>query len=426
MKQEKAIFSKDFTLVAMGQIISIFGNQILRYALPLYLLNLTGSSALFGTISASAFIPMLVLFPIGGIIADRFHKKNIMVLLDFGTSILIFLFCLLEGKMDIVPLVAITIVALYGIQGAYQPAVQASIPVLVSPEHLMQGNSIINLINSLASMLGPVFGGILFSVFGLSPILYVSIGCFFVSAIMEIFIHMPFEKKQEKGNIFAIAIGDLKKSFHFMLREQPVLRKISLVYASLNLFLTALILIAVPVLVTQRLEFAGDTANRLYGYAQGVIAAGAVLGGLLAGVCSKKLKAKAGPFLLIGCALSVLLAGIGLQTLKNPMAVYVVLLAGSGLLVALSTVFQIQVLSYLQILTPADLIGKVTSCFICICMCMNPLGQLIYGNVFENIGNNVYLPFYIAAVIVIGISVVTRRIFNGIDPLLENRKTKDC
>ena len=130
---------------------------------------------------------MLVLFPIGGIIADRFHKKNIMVLLDFGTSILIFLFCLLEGKMDIVPLVAITIVALYGIQGAYQPAVQASIPVLVSPEHLMQGNSIINLINSLASMLGPVFGGILFSVFGLSPILYVSIGCFFVSAIMEIF-----------------------------------------------------------------------------------------------------------------------------------------------------------------------------------------------------------------------------------------------
>ena len=76
--------------------------------------------------------------------------------------------------MDIVPLVAITIVALYGIQGAYQPAVQASIPVLVSPEHLMQGNSIINLINSLASMLGPVFGGILFSVFGLSPILYVS------------------------------------------------------------------------------------------------------------------------------------------------------------------------------------------------------------------------------------------------------------
>ena len=103
----------------------------------------------FGTISASAFIPMLVLFPIGGIIADRFHKKNIMVLLDFGTSILIFLFCLLEGKMDIVPLVAITIVALYGIQGAYQPAVQASIPVLVSPEHLMQGNSIINLIKDV-------------------------------------------------------------------------------------------------------------------------------------------------------------------------------------------------------------------------------------------------------------------------------------
>lgn len=56
-------------------------------------------------------------------------------------------------------------------------------------------------------------------------------------------------------------------------------------------------------------------------------------------------------------------------------------------------------------------------------ICMNPLGQLIYGNVFENIGNNVYLPFYIAAVTVIGVSIVTRHIFNGIDPLPENKAT---
>lgn len=125
--QRKTIFSKDFILIAIGQIISIFGNQILRYALPLYLLNKTGSSSLFGSISASSFIPMLILFPVGEIIADNFNKKNIMVILDFSTTILIFLFCLLKGTIDIVPLMAITIIILYGIQGVYQPAVKASI-----------------------------------------------------------------------------------------------------------------------------------------------------------------------------------------------------------------------------------------------------------------------------------------------------------
>ena len=101
---KNTILSKDFILVVIGQIICIFGNQILRYALPLYLLNQTGSPVLFGTILAVSFIPMILLFPIGGIIADRVNKRNIMVVLDFGTAILIFLFYLLAGRIDIVRL----------------------------------------------------------------------------------------------------------------------------------------------------------------------------------------------------------------------------------------------------------------------------------------------------------------------------------
>jgi MFS family permease len=151
---KNTLFSRDFTLVAIGQIISVFGNQILRYALPLYLLNQTGSAALFGTILACSFIPMLLLFPVGGIIADRVNKRNIMVVLDFSTALLIFIFYLLSGKMDIVPLMAITMIILYGIQGAYQPAVKASVPVLVKTEHLMQANSIVDMINSLSRWLG--------------------------------------------------------------------------------------------------------------------------------------------------------------------------------------------------------------------------------------------------------------------------------
>ena len=81
--------TKDFTLVVIGQIISLFGNAVVRFALPLYLLNQTGSSALYGTVMACAFIPMIILSPVGGMIADRVNKRNIMVALDFTTAGLI-------------------------------------------------------------------------------------------------------------------------------------------------------------------------------------------------------------------------------------------------------------------------------------------------------------------------------------------------
>lgn len=418
---KKTIFKKDFILVAVGQIISIFGNQILRYALPLYLLNQTGSAALFGTILALSFIPMILFFPIGGIIADRVNKRNIMVVLDFSTASIIFLFYLLAGKIDIVSLVAITMIILYGIQGAYQPAVKASVPVLVEPEHIMKANSVVDMISSSASMAGPVIGGLLFSVFGLTPILYVSIGCFLASAVMEIFIHIPFEKKKATGNIFATGLGDLKESFRFMFSKQPVLWKISLIFASSNVLLSALILIGIPVIITQHLGFTPDVANRLYGYAQGVIAAGAISGGLLAGVLSSRLKSKASPVLLIGCSLFAVISGVVLQTLNAPMGIYIILIIGCGLLLTFHTLFQIQMMTYLQLLTPKDLIGKIISCFMCVAMCTIPLGQFIYGIVFEHIGSSIYIPFYMAGFIMIGISVLTRRVFYGLDNLVEQQ-----
>ena len=415
---KRTIYNKDFVLVVIGQIISIFGNQIIRYALPLYLLLQTGSSTVFGMISAFTFIPMLVLYPVGGIIADRLNKKNIMVILDFSTSTLIFLFSILAGKLNIIPLIGVTMMILYGIQGAYQPAVKASVPVLVDKDYIIQANSLVDVINSIASMAGPVVGGILFSIYGLTPILYISVFCFFASALMELCIHISFEKMEANGNIFTTGLSDLKASFTFIFRKQPILWKMALVYASENLLLTSLMMISAPVIITQYLDFSSETANRLYGYSQGFIAAGAILGGLLTGVLSKKLNAKASPLLLIGCALSVLLSGIGLQIFHNSMAVYITMICGFALLMVMSTLFQIQLMSYFQMVTPRHLVGKVISCVICVCMCTNPIGQFIYGIVFEHSENYVYLPFYIAAFVVIGISILTRHTFYAFDEIM--------
>lgn len=169
MNQKKG-FSKDFWLVVTGQIISLFGNAVMRFALPIHLLNVTGSAAVLGVVSGCAFIPLAVMSPIGGIIADRVNKRNIMVFLDFFTSALTILFLLFYGKVNITGLVMVMLFMLYGISGAYQPSVQASIPVLMSGERVMQANAVINMVSSLSGLLGPALGGIAYSLWGIYPV----------------------------------------------------------------------------------------------------------------------------------------------------------------------------------------------------------------------------------------------------------------
>lgn len=197
MKQK--LFRRDFTLVVAGQVVSLFGNAAIRFVLPLYLLNQTGSSRLYGLVTACAFIPAVLLSPVGGVVADRVNKRNIMVLLDFFTAALTIACSLLLGGVDLVLLLTVTLMLLYGIAGAYQPAVQASIPALVSQEQFMPANSVTNMVASFAALTGPVLGGVLYSACGIHAVLRLCAACFAASAVMEIFIHIPFVPQSSGG-----------------------------------------------------------------------------------------------------------------------------------------------------------------------------------------------------------------------------------
>ena len=185
------LFHRDFTLVVIGQIISLLGNAVLRFVLPLYLLDVTGSRSLFGLCSAAAFVPMVVLTPLGGVVADRLHKQRIMVVLDFFTCALVALTALALGHLPLVPVLVAAMMLLYGISGAYQPAVQASMPLLCPPDRLVDGNAVINQVSALSSLLGPLLGSLVYGAFGVTPVLAGASACFFASAVMELFIHIP-------------------------------------------------------------------------------------------------------------------------------------------------------------------------------------------------------------------------------------------
>ncbi len=410
---EKKLFSKDFTLVVIGQIISLFGNAAVRFALPLYLLNLTGSSALYGAVMACAFIPSILLSPVGGIVADRVNKRNIMVTLDFFTAAVILIFSLcMDGGNLAVP-VTVTMMILYGIAGAYQPSVQASIPALVGQEHFMAANSVINTVSSFSSLTGPVIGGILYSAYGIKPVLKVCIVCFVLSAVMEIFIHIPFQRQEAGGSIWRTVKTDFGESIRFIRKEKPVIGRVLLAVCGINLFLSAMIIVALPYLITEVLNLGTAQANRLYGFAEGALAAGGLLGGIGAGVFAGRLEVRKAGNLVVSSAACVFPMGVSLALSSSGMVNYIVITACCFAVMVFSTVFTVEMLSFIQTETPQNMIGKVIAVILAVSMCAQPLGNALYGVLFEACKGIEYAVVLLSGALSLAVALGTRNVFKN-------------
>lgn len=401
------LFRRDFTLVVIGQIISLFGNAILRFALPLYLLRETDSSSLFGAVTACSFIPMVIFSLFGGIIADRKNKRNIMVALDFTTAAVILAFSFALGKVSLVPLMIAVLMILYGISGIYQPAVQASIPLIAEKQLLMQGNAIINMVSTLAGLLGPIIGGVLFGAFGIMPILLISVGCFVFSAVMEIFIHIPFEKNTDGKSVFSAVGSDLSDSFQFIKNEKPIFLSVLGILALFNLILSAMMIVGIPVIVVQILGMS-DTA---LGITQGAMGLGGLAGGMIAGAAAGKIRLKNGYVFLIICSLAAVFMGISVFEAIPENIGYIIITAVSfGAMIA-STMFGVSMMTAAQQQTPPHLLGKIMAVIIAVSSCSQPMGQAVYGVLFDVFSDKPYWIMIGAAVLAMAVSLYSKKVF---------------
>lgn len=389
------LFHRDFTLMVIGQIISLFGNATLRFALSMSVLDATGSASVFAAILAVSMIPTVLFSPFGGILADRVNRRNIMVGLDFFTSLSILAFTAAYHRTQSIAAIAVIMILLSVIQCFYQPSVQSSIPLLAGEEHLVAANGIVVQVNALAMLLGPVLGGVLFGFFGIYPILAVSAACFFASAVMECFLHIPFIRSGEKTGLFAIVKNDFSEAVRFLVNEQRPLLHLLLLLAGLNLFLSSMITVGMPYLIKIFLGL----SNQLYGVADGALGLGSILGGLLSGLAAKKLKFSQAYIFLVGAAAVILPAGIAVLGSRYPIASWLVIMASMFAAICFATLFNVFAQTLMQRLTPNRLLGKVFSVVTVVSTCTYPLGQGMYGILFDRAGNRSFLVVFLCGII---------------------------
>lgn len=402
-------FSKDFIIMVAGQIISILGSALLRFALSLFVLDITGRADLFAVLFAISSLPVL-LTPFGGAIADRFNRRNLMVLFDFISSgiVLIFFIVLLTDNHSVL-WIGLVMVLLSFISAMYTPAVMASIPLLVSEQKLEQANGIVNGVQALAGVTAPVLGGILYGMLGLKLLVIVSGLLFFFTAIVEMFMTIPFVKRSYDGHLMPTLIKDIKEGFTYVVKQTFIL-KCTLLAALLNLLLTPLFIVGVPIILRVTMK----SSDTLYGIGMGIIDFATILGALTMGYFAKKLRIHTlyiwvlmSAFLVIPMAMSVLPRALQIGYYPSYS-----LFIGCALIIAMMmTIISIYVMTLVQKETPNEQLGKVMAIMMAVSQCMAPLGQMGYGLLFEFFQANIYIPVFIISVCVLLLAFVTKRIW---------------
>lgn len=402
---KEKLFTKNFTLLVLGQVSSLFGNYILRLALSMYVLELTGSAAVFAGLLSAATIPTILLSPFGGILADRADRRNIMVALDAMTGTAVLCAALLLSEQRALVVIGALLVLL-SVLGAFEtPTVQACIPSMLTGDNIIRGNAVVNQTASISYLTAPLLGGIFYSAFGIKPVMYASVLCFFVTAFLECFIRLDYRPAGFGGNALAVAKADFLDSVRFIGKERRDILRILLLAALSRFFVMGVTLVGLPFLVRTVLGLDA----RYYGAAESVLAVAVIAGSMAAGVLAGKIQKGGLSAMLAAVGLCIVPAGLAFLLPAGTGVRYAVLVAAfCGMQIAIS-MFSIYAVSMIQQGTPEYMIGKVMAYTSAITMCAQPAGQMVYGFLFDGCKEAVWLVLIPTGVIVCGIGMAVGR-----------------
>lgn len=191
-----ALREREFRLLFIGQAVSLLGDGMVGVALAFAVLDLTGSVTDLGIVFAARLIPLVLFLLVGGVFADRFPRRAVMVSADLvrlasqGTIAAL----LISGHATIPALILTQ--AAYGTATAFfNPASTGLIPMVISPGRLQQANALRGLAMASGNVAGPALAGVIVAVSTPGWALAADSASFGVSAIFLSLLRLPVRDK---------------------------------------------------------------------------------------------------------------------------------------------------------------------------------------------------------------------------------------
>ena len=393
--------NKNFIIIVIGQIISLFGNAVQRFSMSLYLLHFTGSTAAFAKILAISTIPYIIFAPIAGRLSDKINKKKIMIYLDLFCAALIggYALILLNGR-DSEFVVGAVMFILSICYTLYGPAVTSSIPQIVNEDRLTSANGIINQVGSAVNFVGPILAGVLYGLVGIKFIVIINALSFLMSAILELFLDIPDAESKTNNVIGKDKLSDdynssdrllsfefvknsfidMKNTFMHLMNENNIILGIIVSYALGNIFLVPILSIVAPYFINIYLGLPSE----IYGIVEGICVLGMICGGFCISIKPEMFSMKKVHYTYVPMILGVaLMSVIVFLKINNYAMAGLFSLSGMAIMMSLS-LSNVLTLTFIQKEISMDMLGSVSALSTAVATISVAPGQLLFGQAIDS------------------------------------------
>lgn len=356
--------NRNLLLFASGSFVSLIGTRIYQVALAWWLYSKTGSSEYVGLFMISSFLPAIIVSPFAGTIVDRHSRRNMMVLMDLLRGVLFMSLFLMEYLSELtIALLLIVTVLVSVFDSFFNPAVDSLLPDLVRKENLVRANSLYRLLKNLSKILGPALGSLLLKVVGLAGVILINSLSFLISGIFEMFIKVE-EKHLKKVSKERKMWQDIRSALLYIRSVRFILVTI-LVIAIMNFFTGSM-----HVLLPEHVSKLGKS-EWVYGTLMSMLSFGGLIVTFLMATIKTRASAKT----------------LGLNLMGYGLAVFVFAMTGNQWLMftmyfligVFQTLFNINVITLLQLAIPGEMRGKIFSLISAVSFSLLPVSYGFFG-----------------------------------------------
>ncbi len=363
-----------FYVVAATQTLSMLGSSMSSFALSIWIFTETGNTTPLMIVGVMMMLPHMFLGSVGGVIADRLNRKMLIVFSDAMQAIptLLLMLAFFTGNFALWMLyIAAFIQGLFAM--IQNPAIYASVTMLVPDEQRDKANAILEILAPAAGLAAPVLGGLLYAIIGVSGILAIDVVSFLIAVGVIAMVHIPqpeqsTESKASKGNIWQ----EMRGGFDFLWQRKPLLL-LSVYFLLVNFLTTGIWRLMTPYALARL-----DYNEELVGIVAACASFGLVTGGLVPIVwkATQKRIHTMMPLMIFACIGLMVYAGS--QTFLMMIIVAFMLMLPYKWTNALSS-------SIRQSKIPPDMQGRIAGLTTQISYFAIPLTMLITGPLVDNL-----------------------------------------
>lgn len=399
---KKLLKNKNFILVILGNFVSLIGSNIQQFVLSLYVLAITGSATLFASMLAISILPRILLSPIAGVFGDWFDKKKSIVILDLINAFILFGFAiyLLYNENLTIGLIYVLVILLEITEIFFHSSMSVVIPSIVEKEQYLEANSMRTMLISVGVILAPVLGAIIYGAFGLFVAIVINAASFAVSAISEMFIKVPKTKSEDNVRSISGFKKDLLEGLSLIKKSKPIKTIISIAMI-INFSITPLFSVGLIFLVKEVLQ---QSDFRL-GIFQTILSASLVVAPLLLTKKLKKLRfadVLVKSFLVIGFLIILISITVtqNIMSINNGLLSFIIVTVDCFIIGVLVTAVNIAVSTLLQKVVPLEYMGRTSTVLGLGTAIMIPIGQVIFGYLYDIINPGIVMILNGAIIIV--------------------------